>query len=313
RSGANAVCKRFIHCDLRLSSDVDQLPQVDWVVDASANSSVLAGHGSFGSSRQAIENNLLTTINLLEYCKSHRSGLLLMSSSRVYSIPSIRQLKLEEREDHFSISVPEQLREVCCEEGVTESFPTSPPLSLYGATKLTSEILALEYASAYGFPVWINRCGILAGAGQFGRPDQGIVAYWIHSWFERLPLRYVGFRGLGLQVRDCLHPSDLGDLLLRQMAYSGTSTYRVFNASGGIDHHFSLAQLSQWCNKRFGDHIVGADLAERHADVPWLALDNTRTKETFAWQPQITLNEIFSEIADFAEQNPNWIRNVTRN
>ena len=49
-------------------------------------------------------------------------------------------------------------------------------MSLYGATKLASEQLALEYGSTYGFPVWINRCGVLAGAGQFGRADQGIFA-----------------------------------------------------------------------------------------------------------------------------------------
>ena len=34
--------------------------------------------------------------------------------------------------------------------------------------------LILEYGECFGFPVWINRCGVLAGAGQFGKADQGI-------------------------------------------------------------------------------------------------------------------------------------------
>ena len=42
------------------------------------------------------------------------------------------------------------------------------------------ETLALEYGEAFGLPVLINRCGVLAGAGQFGRTDQGIFAYWIN-------------------------------------------------------------------------------------------------------------------------------------
>ena len=41
--------------------------------------------------------------------------------------------------------------------GIDESFPTTAPISLYGATKLASEALALEYGSAFGLPVWVNR------------------------------------------------------------------------------------------------------------------------------------------------------------
>jgi len=70
-----------------------------------------------------------------------------------------------------------------------------PPLSLYGSTKLASETLALEYGAAYGFPVWINRCGVLAGAGQFGTAKQGIFLFWLHAWHSRRPLRYIGFGG----------------------------------------------------------------------------------------------------------------------
>ena len=49
--------------------------------------------------------------------------------------------------------------------------------------------------TTFGFPVWVNRCGVLAGAGQFGRADQGIFAYWVNSWLRRRPLRYIGFGG----------------------------------------------------------------------------------------------------------------------
>ena len=42
------------------------------------------------------------------------------------------------------------------------------------ARKLASEALALEYHHSFSFPVWINRCGVIAGAGQFGTAEQGI-------------------------------------------------------------------------------------------------------------------------------------------
>ena len=82
-------------------------------------------------------------------------------------------------------------------------FSTRAPISLYGSTKLAAEALALEYGDAFDFPVWINRCGVLAGAGQFGTPDQGIFSYWIHAHARRRPLRFIGFDGTGKQTGTC--------------------------------------------------------------------------------------------------------------
>ena len=128
--------------------------------------------------------------------------------------------------------------------GVGEGFSTKPPLSLYGVSMKTSEELALEYHHAFNLPVWINRCGVMAGAGQFGRPDQGIVAYWIHSWRERRALKYLGFGGTGHQVRDVLHPRDLADLLFKQMNSPNAAAPRLGNVAGGPESAFSLAELN---------------------------------------------------------------------
>ena len=130
-------------------------------------------------------------------------------------------------------------------------FSTRSPISLYGATKLSSEVLALEFGSAYNFPVWVNRCGVMAGGGQFGRPDQGIIAYWIHSWLRKHPLKYFGFNGKGYQVRDCLHPRDLVPLLDNQMHYSHTDKVKLQNISGGIASAFSLVGPRFWHHQRF--------------------------------------------------------------
>jgi CDP-paratose 2-epimerase len=307
RGAASQRLARFWHGDLRLASDLEVVPPVDWVLDASANASVLAGSGELATSRQLIENNLLTTVNLLEYCKRHQAGMVLLSSSRVYSIDALRRLTLEEQGGAFAMAPTTADPPGCGRMCITEDFPTRSPISLYGASKLASEALALEYSAAFGFPVWIDRCGLLAGAGQFGRADQGIVAYWIHSWFEQRPLRYVGFGGHGWQVRDCLHPYDLAELIARQLAWSGSGEQRVLNVSGGASHGFSLAQLSGWCEDRFGPRPVAVSTEQRPADVPWLVLDSSRARATFGWSPEHARDTIFSEIADFAELNPNWI------
>jgi len=47
---------RLVHADARAASDVDALPACDWVIDAAANPSVLAGVDGLSSSRQLVEH-----------------------------------------------------------------------------------------------------------------------------------------------------------------------------------------------------------------------------------------------------------------
>lgn len=295
------------HGDLRMASDVEALPPVDWVIDAAANPCVLSGVDARTSSRQLMEHNLVGTVNLLEYCKRHRAGYILFSTSRVYSSSALAAVAVKPRNDVFHLAPDQVLPCGLSASGLREEFSTAPPLSLYGSSKLASEILALEYGGAFDFPVWINRCGLLAGAGQFGRADQGIIAYWINAWLRHRPLTYLGFGGRGHQVRDCLHPRDLLPLIRQQIAAESASVPRVFNVGGGTTHAFSLLQLSRWCESRYGQHPVGHDPRQRRFDIPWLVMDASLANEVWGWSPQTSLEEIFTEIALHAESNPDWL------
>src|SRR3954462_14174210 len=192
--------------------------------------------------------------------------------------------------------------------GLDETFATTAPISLYGATKLASEALALEYGEAFAFPVFINRCGVLAGAGQFGRADQGIFAFWINSWLRKRPLKYLGFGGHGHQVRDCLHPRDLLPLLEKQFTASKMSVGdRLVNLSGGAASAMSLKQLSAWCAARFGPHTVVEDGTPRPFDIPWIVLDASKAKRIWNWRPAMPTAAVLEEIASHAEKNPGWL------
>ncbi|MFM8716495.1 MAG: NAD-dependent epimerase/dehydratase family protein, partial [Spartobacteria bacterium] len=215
-SETNLEPLRALGCDIRIGDVRDRtllesLPPCDWIIDCAANPSVLAGvDGS--SSRDLVDQNLYGTVNLLELCKTWKAGFTLLSTSRVYSIAALAGLPMEKTPTRFELPSAAS-GHGWSRGGITEQFSTAPPISLYGSTKLCSEWLALEYGDAYGFPVWINRCGVLAGAGQFGKADQGIFSFWIHSWRAGRPLKYIGFGGSGLQVRDCLHPRDIVTLI----------------------------------------------------------------------------------------------------
>lgn len=298
-----------IHGDIRNASDLEGLSEIDWVIDAAANPSVLAGVDGKTTSRQLIENNLLGTVNLLELCKRNTAGFTLLSTSRVYSIPPLASIKLIKTDGAFR---PDPSQEFCnglSDQGVAESFSTMPPVSLYGSTKVTSEHLALEYGHTFDFPVWINRCGVLAGAGQFGHPAQGIFSYWIHSFRERSPLKYIGFGGNGFQVRDCLHPRDLVPLLEQQFKEPlATGKPRILNFSGGVQNSMSLLNLTNWCNERFEPMEIEQTLEERPFDIGWMVLDSGAAAEHWNWSPQTSMDAILSEIAQFADSNPSWLQ-----
>jgi CDP-paratose 2-epimerase len=268
---------------------------------------VLAGVNGDSSSRQLLEHNLVGTINLLEFCKCTGAGLILLSTSRVYSIVPLVNLPVTVENEAYRPQLDSYCVVGLSSEGVAENFPTAPPVSLYGATKLASELITLEYGEAFGLPIWINRCGVLAGAGQFGRPDQGIFAFWINSYLRRRPLKYIGFDGQGHQVRDCLHPRDVAALVWKQMKSPDRQVERVQNISGGVASAMSLAQLSSWCAARFGKHTVGRDSTSRPYDVPWMVLNSASARRQWDWQPTVRIAQILEEIAQHAEAHPEWL------
>ncbi|MGA8028623.1 MAG: NAD-dependent epimerase/dehydratase family protein [Bryobacteraceae bacterium] len=287
---------KFVHGDLRMRSDVEAIPACDWVIDAAANPSVLAGVDGRSSPRQVGEHNLSGTLNVLEYCRERKAGLILLSTSRVYSVRDLAALPMREHERAFMLDATIPLPKDVSEAGIAESFPVQQPISLYGATKLASEIMAIEYGLTFGFAVWINRCGVLAGAGQFGTAEQGIFSYWLKAHAARAELRYIGFGGRGCQVRDALHPDDLAELILIQMQRD-PPVCAIYNVGGGPANAISLAQLTAWCNDRFGRHAPEPDLFPRPFDIPWLVMDYGRAAEQFEWSPKWSLVSILDEIA----------------
>ena len=318
--------------DIRNEADLAALPAADWVLDCAANPSVLAGVDGRTSAKELLDHNLGGTIHLLEYCRMHRAGFILLSTSRLYSIPPLASLPVEVVNDAFrpvlemgnqpqnAQNLQDGLRSVSLTPpvgfvakpsvslaGVTESFSTEPPISLYGSSKRCSEILALEYGMTFDFPVRINRCGVLAGAGQFGKADQGIFGFWLHSWARRTPLKYIGFEGSGHQVRDCLHPRDIVPLLIHQMKDPDRKVSPILNVSGGVESAVSLAQLSAWCTERLGSHHVAADTNPRPFDIPWMVLDSTAVGKSWNWKPQTPMFSILEEIAIHSEKHPEWL------
>jgi CDP-paratose 2-epimerase len=294
---------KFIHGDIRVKDDVEDLPDTDWMLDCAANPSVLAGIN--GGTSQLVQHNLTGTLHLLEKCRKSKAGFILLSTSRVYGINELNALPLKAAANRFELDSTQALPYGFTAQGVTESFPTTAPVSLYGATKLASEVMALEYALTFNFPIWINRCGVIAGPGQFGKIDQGIFSFWIYNWMLGKPLDFIGYGGEGKQVRDLMHPEDLGLLLLKQLTFGQNdgSKPSILNAGGGLASSYSLKELNDYCAQHFGQpKTIGSEKDTRPFDLPYYVTDNSLAMKHWDWCPIKTREQILKEIASWAKE-----------
>jgi CDP-paratose 2-epimerase len=304
-----AIGCQVIHGDVRVVDDLAEIPRCDWVIDCAANPSVLAGVE--GGTSQLVGHNLTGTLNLLEKCRRDSAGFVILSSSRVYSIDALNAIPLVERGGRYVVDAARPAPAGFSEAGVSETFSTAAPVSLYGGTKLASEIMALEYASAFGFPLWIDRCGVIAGPGQFGRIDQGIFSYWIYQWLLGRPLSYIGYGGTGLQVRDFISPGDLTRLLEKQLRNPTANLPRVLNVGGGPERSMSLQELSAFCQSTLGaGPTVRSESATRRYDIPYFVTDARRAEQVWDWQPLEPRDETLESIARWTKDNPSFLQGL---
>ena len=304
---------RFIHGDIRMASDIRALPEVDWVVDCAANPTVTAGTDTLGNStpEQLVEHNLIGTTHILEYCRVVKAGLVLLSTSRVYAVRALLRIPLRETPTRFEPVFPIPDLPGFSERGVSEEFPTTTPVSLYGATKRASELLALEYGDAFGFPVWVNRCSVIGGPGQFGKIDQGIFAYWIYSFALKHRLSYIGWDGTGKQVRDCVIADDIADLVMRQMKDPERDVRRVINIGGGLEGSLSLREMTKLCTDCFGYQLDIVSIKEtRPYDIPYYITDTSLAQQSWGWRPSHTAEEIVRLLCEWSLNNIDFVRGL---
>ncbi len=287
----------FVHGDIRNPEDLDNLPAADLLIECSAEPSVHAGYD--GGARYLVNTNLTGTFNCLEYARRHGTAIVFLSTSRVYSIPALRALPLRVEGQRLALPAGEA-GAGWSERGINEDFPTGAPRSLYGTTKLASELLIEEYNAAFGLRTIINRCGVITGPWQMGKVDQGFFVLWAACHLYGRPLRYTGFGGKGHQVRDVLHVADLFDLISLQTAALDQHAGHSYNVGGGIQTSISLAELTDLCRARTASRLEpGEDPTTRPADIPYYVTDHGAVTRATGWTPKRSVEMILEEVLEW--------------
>jgi len=266
----------FLHGDIRNPEDLVTEP-FDVLLECSAEPSVLAGFGE--SPAYVINTNLIGTVNCLEAARKYQADVIFLSTSRVYPYEKLNALQTEEQETRFERKKEQNAPSGWSMDGIDTSFSLDGAKSLYGATKLCSEILLREYCVQYGIRGIINRCGVLAGPWQFGKVDQGVFTLWMLMHYFKKSLKYIGYGGTGKQVRDLLHITDLFTLVDQQLQNMDKGNGNVYNVGGGNASSLSLQETTNLCKEITGNHIVlSSETKTRPADLKIYITDNQKVK-----------------------------------
>jgi len=269
---------------------------------------VLAGYG--GAPDYVIDTNLMGTVNCLNYARQHDAAAIFLSTSRVYPMETIRTLRYRESDTRFELENEQPVAGVSA-KGLSEHFPLEGARSLYGATKLCSELLLNEYADMYGLRAVTNRCGVLTGPWQMGKVDQGVIVLWAARHLYGGALKYIGYGGTGKQVRDILHIHDLFELVLHQVQHIDTLKGSLFNVGGGREVSVSLCELTALCEAATGNKItIAAEPDTRTADIPLYITDNSKVTAATGWAPKISPAAIMEDIVRWLREHEDSLRPV---
>ena len=273
------------------------LRKFDLIIDCCAEAAVEVSRKKID---EVFNTNLIGTFNILKKAKRDKSKIIFLSSSRVNSIKNINKIIGN------NSNLKKKLR---INKLIDDKFENSRPKSLYGFTKLASEMLIEEFNYAFGLKYIINRCGVISGPLQFGKQDQGFVSLWVIHHIMKKKLSYIGYGGHGNQVRDVLHIDDLCELIHKQIKIINKIYNKLYTVGGSKISYTSLKNLTKICQNITGNKIsIDKKKSTSIYDIPYFITDNRKVSKAYKWRPKKNINKIVYDITTWINNNKNLIQ-----
>ncbi len=178
--------------------------------------------------------------------------------------------------------------------GVDETMSVDQCLhSLFGASKLSADILCQEFGRYFGMPVGIFRGGCLTGPHHAAVELHGFLNYIVQCAVRRVPYVVNGYKGK--QVRDQIHAVDVAELFLA--FHAAPRPAEVYNLGGGRENSISI--LEAIAVLKDAGHTLEYSYREtpRAGDHICYISDVTKLRSHFPqWRPQRNLAQINAEL-----------------
>lgn len=236
--------------------------------------------------------NALGTLILLENYRKYspKATFVFTSTNKVYG-DTPNKLPLIELEKRYELDPKHHF----AKEGINESMSIdNSKHSIFGASKVSADIMVQEYGKYFGLHTGVFRGGCLTGPNHSSTQLHGFLAYLVKC--IKTGTKYTIFGYKGKQVRDNIHCNDLVNMFWH---YHQNPKYgEVYNAGGSRNSNISMLEAIENIEKilrkkakyeyidtnRIGDHI-------------WYISDVSKFKSQYPkWNFTYDINRILEEL-----------------
>lgn len=220
-----------------------------------------------------VESNYLSTLNIFESTRSNNiKRVLIASTGAVYG---------NNKKQPFS-----------------ENDPTETPISLYGATKKASELLAYTYHHLYGIEVGIMR--FFTAYGIYGRPDLALFKFSKNITAGK-PISVYNH---GDMIRTFTHIEDVVDGVISLMNKEELS-YDKYNFSGS--DQVKLSDFVEMIEESLGKKAIINYLPMQAGDIKEAVVDISKAKKELGYNPKKNIKDGVKEFTKWFSENVDWL------
>jgi len=236
------------------------------------------------------DTNAVGTLNLLEAVRNAcpESPFVHMSTNKVYG-DRPNTIDLVELETRWDYADPVYA------DGIPETFSIDQSKhSLFGASKVASDVMVQEYGRYFGIPTCCLRGGCLTGPNHSGVELHGFLSYLVKCNLEGREYKVFGYKGK--QVRDNIHSQDVAAFLSAFIATPRMG--EVYNLGGGRANSCSIWEAFKFAEKFSGREQVYSYVDENRAGDHICYISNlAKMKEHYpTWDITVSLEETIRQI-----------------
>ncbi len=246
--------------------------------------------------------NATGTMNMLEVTRLNcpETTFIFTSTNKVYGDTPNKSPYIQERESRWEcvddLGNPTSIDETMSIDNTKHS--------VFGASKVSADVMCQEYGKYFGMNVGIFRGGCLTGPNHAGAELHGFLSYLVKCIVSDKPYTIFGYKGK--QVRDNIHSWDLVNMFWE--FHQNPKQGEVYNVGGGRDNSTSILEAIDIINKIAGTNWSNYTISEQNriGDHIWY-ISNLRKFRTHYpnWNITIDLEETIKQMVDFEKNKLN--------
>jgi len=236
--------------------------------------------------------NATGTLNLLQLTKkylSNRTTFIHMSTNKVYG-DTPNYLTINEFSSRYDLKSNDKLY-----KGINENMSVDNCVhSLFGASKLSADLLVQEYGKNFGLNTVCFRAGCITGINHSGAQLHGFLSYLVKSCIQKRKYTVIGYKGK--QVRDNIHSSDLVRSFWEY--HKKPVPGQVYNIGGGRKCSCSILEAIAILEKNLSIKIkIKYRKKNRIGDHKWWITDNSKFMKKYPkFKINYNINKIIKEL-----------------